>query len=201
MSWGATELLGRLSLATVASDADSALRDAARGRVIAAADTFVANVGRQGYRTPFDPGAGGQYPWGSNSSVLNATIVMGLAYDVTNDRRYLDGVVAGMDYILDRNALDKAYVTAYGARPLENPHHRFWAHQLDRDYPPPPPGAVSGGPNSGLQDPYAQAAGLNGCAPQKCYVDNIESWSTNEITINWNAPLAWAAAFLDEHGR
>jgi endoglucanase len=30
---------------------------------------------------------------------------------------------------------------------------------------------------------------------------NIESWSTNEIAINWNAPLAWAAAFLDERGQ
>jgi endoglucanase len=46
-----------------------------------------------------------------------------------------------------------------------------------------------------------QAAGLKGCAPQKCFADNIEAWSTNEIAINWNAPLAWVAAFLDEKGR
>ena len=57
---------------------------------------------------------------------------------------------------------------------------------------------MSGGPNSGLQDPYVQAAGLPGCAPQKCFVDNIEAWSANEMAINWNAPLAWVAAFLDE---
>ena len=57
---------------------------------------------------------------------------------------------------------------------------------------------VSGGPNSGLEDPYVQAAGLKGCAPQKCFVDHSEAWSANEITINWNAPLAWVAAFLDE---
>lgn len=31
-------------------------------------------------------------------------------------------------------------------------------------------------------------------------MDNIESWSTNEITINWNAPLAWVSAYLDEQG-
>jgi endoglucanase len=59
---------------------------------------------------------------------------------------------------------------------------------------------VSGGPNSGLQDPYVQAAGLAGCAPEKCFVDNIEAWSANEIAINWNTPLAWVAAFLDEKG-
>ena len=43
-----------------------------------------------------------------------------------------------------------------------------------------------------------QAAGLAGCAPEKCYADNIEAWSANEEAINWNAPLAWVAAFLDE---
>ena len=35
----------------------------------------------------------------------------------------------------------------------------------------------------------------------RCFVDNIEAWSANEITINWNAPLAWVAAFLDEKGK
>ena len=57
---------------------------------------------------------------------------------------------------------------------------------------------MSGGPNSGLEDPYVQAAGLKGCAPEKCFIDNIEAWSANEITINWNAPLVWVASFLDE---
>ena len=107
-----------------------------------------------------------------------------------------------MDYLLGRNPLDQSYVTGYGARPLENPHHRFWAQPgATPSIPPPPPGVVSGGPNSALQDPYAKAAGLEGCAPEKCFVDNIEAWSVNEITINWNAPLAWVAAFLDEQGR
>ena len=57
---------------------------------------------------------------------------------------------------------------------------------------------LSGGPNSELQDPYVQAAGLQPCAPQKCFIDHVESWSVNEVTINWNAPLVWVAAWLDE---
>jgi endoglucanase len=107
-------------------------------------------------------------------------------------------VVLGMDYVLGRNPMDQCYVTGYGTRPLANPHHRFWSHQIRDDRPPPPPGALSGGPNSGLQDPHVQAAGLKGCPPQKCFRDHIEAWSTNEVAINWNAPLAWVAAFLDE---
>jgi endoglucanase len=82
-----------------------------------------------------------------------------------------------------------------------NPHHRFWAHQVNDKFPVAPPGAVSGGPNSDLQDPYVQAAGIKGCPALRCFVDNIEAWSVNEITINWNAPLAWVAAYLDEKGR
>jgi endoglucanase len=104
-----------------------------------------------------------------------------------------------MNYLLGRNAMNKSYVSGYGENPLLNPHHRFWAKQANSSWPAPPPGALSGGPNSGLDDPYA-AANLAGCKPQKCYVDHIDSYATNEITINWNAPLAWLAAYLDEKG-
>ena len=87
---------------------------------------------------------------------------------------------------------------AYGARPLKNPHHRFWAHQKKSSFPPPPPGALAGGPNSRLQDPTSNR--LRGCARQRCYVDHVDAWSVNEVAINWNAPLAWISAFLDERG-
>jgi endoglucanase len=89
-------------------------------------------------------------------------------------------------------------VTGYGARPLRHPHHRFFSHQIREDRPDPPPGFVSGGPNTGMQDPYARGAGLAGAPPQKCFLDHIESFSTNEVAINWNAPLAWVTAYVDE---
>ena len=41
---------------------------------------------------------------------------------------------------------------------------------------------------------------LQGCEPQFCYIDDIESWSTNELTINWNSPLAWVSSFLADQG-
>jgi endoglucanase len=34
-------------------------------------------------------------------------------------------------------------------------------------------------------------------SPSKRYLDDIKSFTTNEVTINWNAPLVWVAAFLD----
>ena len=198
MTWNTTQALGTITLAMVPNELSQEDIAAARRSIVAAADDFVGILNRQGYRVPFAPGADGKYPWGSNSFVLNNMIIMALAYDFTEDAAYLDGVVEGMDYLLGRNAMDQSYISGYGTRPLQHPHHRFWAQQLDPQYPQVPSGALSGGPNSSLQDPYTQSAGLAGCAPQKCFVDHIESWSTNEITINWNAPLAWIAGFLDE---
>jgi endoglucanase len=202
MSWQQTAALGSLSLA-VQPEGRVGLaageRAQLRRNLLAAADLYVAIIGQQGYRSPLRPGAKG-YPWGSNSNVVNDLLVVALAYDLSHDRRYLDAVATGMDYLLGRNPLDKCYVSGYGSRPLVHPHHRFWAAQYNFRFPPPPPGALAGGPNSGIEDPTAKAAGLRGCAPQKCYVDHIEAWSLNEVAINWNAPLAWVAAFLDEVG-
>lgn len=85
----------------------------------------------------------------------------------------------------------------YGEKPSRNQHHRFWAHQLDASLPSPPAGSMAGGPNSVLQDPVGQEK-LAGCAPAACYIDDIGTYSTNEVAINWNAPLAWPAAYAAE---
>jgi endoglucanase len=195
--WGDVAALGTISLAVVPNNLPAKEIDDCKVAIEAAGDFFAGLVDRQGYRLPFKPGTKG-YPWGSNSFILNNSIVLGLANDFSAEPKYVDAIAEGMNYILGRNPLDKSFVTGYGERPLEHPHHRFWAHQANAKFPSAPPGIVSGGPNSGLQDPYVQAAGLAGCAPEKCFADNIEAWSANEIAINWNAPLAWVASFLDE---
>jgi len=199
MSWDQVSALGKISLAVVPNKLGKAGIDAQRKQIIGAADHYLAVLAKRGYRVPLE--SENNYPWGSNSFVLNDMVIMGLAYDFTKDKKYIDGVVESMDYILGRNPKVQSYVTGYGERALHNPHHRFWAHQADPSYPPAPPGAVSGGPNSSLQDPYAKQAGLPGCPPEKCFIDHIESWSTNEIAINWNAPFAWALSFLDDVGQ
>jgi endoglucanase len=112
-------------------------------------------------------------------------------------------VFEGMDFLFGRNALNISYVTGYGDVFSQNQHSRMYANQLNSALPHPPVGTISGGPNSGIQDPVAQRL-LQGCAPQFCYIDDIESWSTNELTINWNAPLSWVASFIadqDDGGR
>ncbi len=198
MTWGDTAALGSLSLALVPGALAAGERKAMRDRVVAAADSYLAVIDQQGYRTPF-AASGNEYPWGSNSFVINNAIILAYAYDFTKKDKYLEGVVHSLDYLLGRNAMGQSYVSGYGSNPLRHPHHRFWSEQVDGRFPPAAPGALSGGPNSGLQDPYVQAAGLKGCAPQKCFLDHIEAWSVNEITINWNAPLAWVTGWIDQN--
>lgn len=200
MTWAQTATLGKLSFLTVGGVLTPEEMSVQKAQILHAADAYVALIDQGGYRVPFGAGLGRELPWGSNSQLLNVAIVLAYAHVATSRDVYLEAVVLAMDSILGRNALAQSYVTGYGTNPLRNPHHRFWAAQADSRYPSPPPGAVSGGPNSSLQDPYSQAAGLTGCAPQKCFVDHIEAYSVNEITINWNAPLAWVTAFLDAYG-
>lgn len=194
MAWANVVSLGTISLAVAPSQLPKADVAKARDAVVAAAQKFMAVIDKNGYRVPFE----GQYPWGSNSFVANNGVIFGLAYDFSRKEAFIDAAAQSLDYLLGRNALAKSYITGYGTRPLQNPHHRFWAHQENDKFPPPPPGILSGGPNSRADDPHALAAGLSGCAAQKCFVDHIQSWTTNEIAINWNAPLVWLAGFVDE---
>ena len=66
-----------------------------------------------------------------------------------------------------------------------HPHHRL---SIADDVEEPIPGLLAGGANPGRQD---------GCKydftePETAYVDNDCSYASNEIAINWNAPLVYA---------
>ncbi|MFE1459140.1 glycoside hydrolase family 9 protein [Streptomyces sp. NPDC058735] len=192
--WADTAALGRLTLATVPNELPAADLTRIRSSVTAAADTHLSTMAQQGYGVPI-PTDG--YFWGSNSGLADNAIVMAVAAELTGDARYRAGVLRAMDHLLGRNALGQSYVTGYGETSSRNQHHRFWAHQLDASLHNPPAGSLAGGPNSGLQDPVAQEK-LAGCAPATCYLDDIGSYSTNEVAVNWNAPLAWLAAYAAE---
>ena len=193
--WNSTAALGTITLAL----ADGALAPSEQAKqralVIAAADGFLGEEARSGYHLPYSSTS---YGWGSNGSLLNRAMILGLAARFTGQVRYRDGAVDVMDYVLGRNPLDQSYVSGFGARPMHNPHHRFWAHQLDARLPPPPPGVVSGGPNNTAMADDTARAMQGKCAPQRCWRDEIHAYALNEVAINWNAPLLWVAAYLDD---
>ena len=201
MSWQNVGGLGMISLAVVPNTMPEKMRRSLFGVMVASADGLVEVSHREGYRIPLTSVPSPDYYWGSNFAVMNNLIVLALAHDLTGESRYRDAVVEGMNYLMGQNPMDQCYVTGYGSRPLMNPHHRFWANQADATYPPPPPGAVSGGPNQHLQDPRIVASVPGSCAPSACFVDHIDSYSTNEVAINWNGAFAWLVAYMDDIGR
>jgi endoglucanase len=71
------------------------------------------------------------------------------------------------------------------------PHHRQSAAD---GIAAPVPGFVIGGPHSGQQD---GCAGYPSDLPARSYLDDWCSYSTNEVAINWNAPLAYVAGALE----
>lgn len=193
--WRETTALGRIDLATVESD--FAGRDAARASVVEAAEVYL-KAAESAFEQPYRPRSG-EYDWGSNAIILNNQVVIATASEITGDARYREAVVTAMDYLLGRNGMDLSYVTGYGSVFSQNQHHRWMAQSLDASLPRVADGTVAGGPNSAIQDPVAQQAWPDGCIAQLCYLDNIQSWSTNEMTVNWNSALSWVTVWVATH--
>jgi len=217
-NWGCTAGLGTLSLYLNNNKLTASEKSTVEEAITAAADDYLAQEAKEGMGTPYhgtwfsdpinigyeDDGVTPKkiygYEWGSNSFVINNAIVMAYAYDINKTNNYISGVSTALDYIFGRNGLGISYVTGTGSYHTKNPHHRYWSYELNHAYPMAPSGVLSGGAGSGLQDPYVGGLGyIRGeVPPQKCYVDSIEAWSVNEVTINWNAPFAWVLSFLED---
>lgn len=193
--WPSTAALGTITLATIPNSLSAKELESQRGLIVDAARRFLAEEERSGYRIPY---ASTAYPWGSNATILNRAIILALAADFSGEAPLRGAVVDAIDYVLGRNPLDQSYVSGFGANPMRHPHHRFWAPSLDPKLPGPPPGVLSGGPNStAMADDVAKT--MKGkCAPQRCWRDDVHAYALNEVAINWNAPLFWVAAYLDE---
>jgi len=209
-NWGCTSGLGTLSLYLNSGKLSSSEQSAIKSSITSAADAYVTQMSKEGMGIPYK-GATFQdainigegidvtgYEWGSNSFVINNAMVLAYAYDASKSSKYLNGAAEALDYIFGRNGLGFSYVSGYGDKTMEWPHHRFWSNGIDPDFPKAPDGVLSGGPGAGMQDPYIGGLGYKRgtLANQKCYVDSAESWSVNEVTINWNAPLVWMTTFM-----
>ncbi len=122
--------------------------------------------------------------WGSNAVASNQGILLIEAFRLYGEEVFLQSAKANLDYILGRNASGYSYVTGFGGKTPQQPHHRL---AVSRPELPPLPGFVVGGPNPSQQD---------GCdypskVPDESYVDSSCSYASNEIAINWNAAFAY----------
>ncbi len=163
-------------------------------RLVQMADSLAVVVENHPYRIPID-----HFVWGSNSDVLNLAIIFAMAHQYAGDRNYLNLAIETVDYIFGKNATSYSFLTGIGDKTPMNIHHRpSGADGIEA----PVPGFVVGGPNGRLQDastlaqedityPYKE--------PARAYVDVTGSYASNEVCLNWNAPLVFMLQYLEEN--
>lgn len=134
------------------------------------------------------------FVWGSNAVVLNQSLMLLQGYRLNGNADYLRAAQSGLDYVLGRNAVGMSFVTGFGARPAMHPHHR--PSQADQ-VTAPVPGFLTGGPQPGQQD-KAECRAYPSALAALSYLDDVCSFASNEVAINWNAPLVYVSAALDE---
>ncbi len=127
------------------------------------------------------------FPWGSNGVMANQGIILLYAYKITHKLHYYNAALSCYDYILGRNATEFCFITERGDKGVRNVHHRpSEGDSLDGSIP----GFLAGGPNGGHKRDcfgnYSQFAA-------KAYLDGTCSFTTNEIAINWQAPMTYLA--------
>ncbi len=181
LDWATVGDYGNIAIATMEGiDKESDIYKNACNSIITQADKFVSVSESSAYgvsQTKFN--------WGSNMTVANSGIILGVAYQLTGEQKYLDNAQGQLDYLLGVNPIGECFVTGFGTVSPQNPHHRpSMAKETAMK------GMLVGGVNSALEDSAAKAY-CRDLPPAKCYVDNSESYSTNEITIYWNSPLTY----------
>ncbi len=177
----------------VASAVDTA---ALRRRYLRFADRLVAARAEVPYGTVMGHERG-DFAWGSNGVAGNQAMALLQAYRLTGATKYRDAALSNVDYLLGRNATGFSFLTGRGGKTPMHIHHRSSEADTVRA---PVPGLLAGGPNPGQQD--RENCNDNGVTypsdrPARSYVDALCSYASNEITVNWNAPLVYVAALLD----
>jgi len=135
----------------------------------------------------------GEFYWGSNSEVLNRAVILIMGYSLNNNINYYYSALEQFNYILGINGNNISYVTGTGSRSPLHPHHRPSASDGILD---PVPGLLAGGPDQYLDDDALKSIYNNSTPPELCYLDDQNSYASNEIAINWNAPLVFVAGFF-----
>ncbi len=136
------------------------------------------------------------YYWGSNSVALNNAALLIVGYTLTGNPAFYNTALAQLNYVLGCNMHDMSFVTGVGAKSPRHIHHRPSASDGIAD---PVPGLIAGGPDANItNDPVLAAAFTKTTPPAACYVDDQGSYASNEIAINWNAPLVFVAGFFNE---
>lgn len=172
------------------SSAQATAQTRIQAALLAYAEKMVTQWSQSGYRVLLKPG---EYVWGSNADALNKAILLIFAYDKTAERRFLQIALDQLHYVLGTNAHNMTFVTGVGSASPRNIHHRPSASD---GIAAPVPGLLSGGANQYLNDAVLAGRFNSSTPPALCYVDQLDSYASNEICLNWNAPLVFVAGYF-----
>lgn len=191
-NWAEVGALGWISLASeLPKLPDDAARAKVRDGVTGEAAKLATKWSQSAWRVTMQPQ---DFRWGSNADVLNQAMMLLQGYRLDGQRVQLDAAQSQLDYILGRNPLGVSFVTGQGARSPMNIHHR--PSEAD-GIAAPVPGWLSGGPNPGQQDAKdCGAVRYPSQLPALSWLDHTCSYASNEVAINWNAPLVYVSAAL-----
>lgn len=134
------------------------------------------------------------YIWGSNSQALNNGLLLIMGKEEGGNPAFVQAALDQLHYVLGVNAHRQSFITGIGAKHTMHPHHRPSGSD---DVVEPVPGLISGGPNHHVrQDPALASHFTSATPPALCYIDDQASYASNEICINWNAPLVFVAGYF-----
>ncbi|MEJ0081352.1 MAG: glycoside hydrolase family 9 protein [Puia sp.] len=192
-SWSETGLLGYYSLLRFSgkntTDVIRKELNEIKTYLQAIADDYIQAAGHNAFLTVMG-GRRSDFVWGSNANAANQGILLIQVYFITRNKKYLDAALGNLEYILGRNATGYCFVTGSGQFPPMHPHHRPSVADNNAD---PVPGFLAGGPNPGEQDHCT----YHFHEPETAYLDTDCAYASNEVAINWNAPLVYLANALE----
>ncbi len=187
-NWGSTMGLAYLSLLKEGkARLSSSLYDTLESDFLSYADQLVDVDATSGFHVAMREN---DFVWGSNGVAMNHGMILATAYSLTQNNSYRTAMSHLVDYVLGKNPTGYSFVTGFGTKPPRFIHHRQSQADTIAD---PVPGFVAGGPHSGQQDGCDYSSDF----PAKSYVDDWCSYASNEIAINWNAPLVYTLAAMN----
>jgi endoglucanase len=187
-NWASVAPMGLWTYAlSLRKDADAKAVAAIRERTLNAARAVVERTRRNPYRVSMQAK---DYVWGSNGVAAGYGIYLLIANEFEPDNSFVDAARDNLHYLLGRNTFSLSWMTQVGEHSFQHPHHR---PSGDGKQPGPWPGLLSGGPNAGRQDAVLAALPKD-LPPAKVYADQLASYASNEICINWQASLVFLLA-------
>jgi endoglucanase len=135
------------------------------------ADSVIHGVQSDAFGRPFN-----KYYWGCNGTIARISVTLGVANQLNPDEKWLLAAQEIVAHIFGKNNYGRSFVTGLGVNPPMHPHDRR-----------------SGGDN--VINPWPGYLVGGGHNPTG-WLDKEESYSTNEIAINWQAPLVYLLAWM-----